>query len=176
MNKKSQQILAFILIGLGVLYLAANFINIDPSDIFWPLAMILLGLLFIFRPKSVAPDHAQFYFAGDKNFAENWTPQDEDLRMFAGDLFIDLGKVDLPTGKTRFAVRCFASDIDINLPADVGLSLSSTGFVVETKIKGESASHIMTGYNYKSSNYDAAEKKFDLITQSFAIEIGIREV
>jgi predicted membrane protein len=176
MNKRNQQILAFILIALGGLYLLANFINIEPSDIFWPLAMILLGLVFIFRPKSVAPEHAQFFFAGDKDFAENWEVRNEDLRMFAGDVFIDLGKADLPAGKTTFAVRCFASDIDINLPQDVGLKISSTGFVVESKIKGESASHVMTGLRYQSDNYASAEKKFDLITNSFAVEISIREV
>ena len=176
MNKKSQQTLAFILIGLGVLYLLANFIDIDPSDIFWPLAMILVGVLFIFRPKQVAPENAKFFFAGDKDFAENWTPQDEDLRMFAGDIFLDLGKANLPAGTTTFVVRCFASDIDINLPADVGLMIRSTGFVVETKIKGNSASNVMTGFNFKTDNYDQAEKKFDLITHSFAVELGIREV
>ncbi|MEN8240336.1 MAG: cell wall-active antibiotics response protein LiaF [Chloroflexota bacterium] len=176
MNKKSQQILAFILIALGGLYLAANFINIDPSDIFWPLAMIMIGLFFIFRPKGITAENAQFFFAGDKDYAANWQVQDENLNMFAGDIFIDLGKADLPAGRTTIGVRCFASDIDINLPEDVGLRVSSTGFVVETKIKGENTSHVMTGFNYKSPNYDSAEKKFDLITQSFAIELSVREV
>lgn len=176
MNKKSQQILAFILIALGGLYLVANFIRIDPSDIFWPLAMIMLGLFFIFRPKGITGENAQFYFAGDRDYAENWQVQDEFLNMFAGDIFVDLGKADLPVGKTTFTVRCFASDIDINLPEDVGLRISSNGFVVETRFKGENNSHVMTGFNYKSANYDTAEKKFDLFTQSFAAEIRVREV
>jgi predicted membrane protein len=176
MSKRNQQILAFFLIALGGLYMVANFINIDPSDIFWPLVLILLGLFFIFRPKSVAPENAKFYFAGDKRFGSDWKPQDEDLRMFAGDVFIDLGKADLPTGPTTFAVRCFASDIDILLPADVGLMISSTGFVVETKFDGDTKSNVMTGYHYKSDNYDTAQKKFDLYTQSFAVEIKVRSV
>jgi predicted membrane protein len=176
MSKRNQQILAFFLIALGGLYLLANFININPSDIFWPLVLILLGLFFIFRPKSVAPENAHVYFAGDKRFGSDWQPQDEDLRMFAGDLFIDLGKADLPSGTTTFSVRCFASDIDILLPADVGLQISSTGFVVETKLDGDTKSNVMTGYHYQSDNYDTAQKKFDLYTQSFAVEIKVRSV
>jgi predicted membrane protein len=124
----------------------------------------------------VAPEHSQFYFAGDKNFGSNWEPRDEDLRMFAGDLFIDLGNAKLPAGTTTFAVRCFASDIDINVPSDVGLRISSTGFVVESKFDGETKSNVMTGFDYKSDNYATAEKKFDLITQSFAVELTVRSV
>jgi predicted membrane protein len=176
MNKKSQQILAFVLIGLGSLYIVANLLDIDASKIFWPIVLILLGVLLIYRPKAIAPENAQFYFAGDRNYGSDWTPKDEDLRMFAGDLFIDLGKADLPTGTTRFTVRCFASDIDIIIPADVGLRISSTGFVVETKFDEDNVSNVMTGYSYKSENYDTAEKKFDLVTTSFAVEIGVRTI
>ena len=176
MNKRSQQILAFFLIALGGLYLLANFININPSDIFWPVVLILLGFLFILRPRSVAPENAKVYFAGDKKFGSDWQPQDEDLRMFAGDLYIDLGKADLPSGTTTFAVRCFASDIDILLPADVGLKISSSGFVVETKFDGESKSNVMTGLDYQTENYASAEKKFDLNTLSFAVDITVRSV
>jgi predicted membrane protein len=154
----------------------ANLLDIDASKIFWPIVLILLGVLLIYRPKAIAPENAQLYFAGDKNFGSDWTPKDEDLRMFAGDLFIDLGKADLPTGTTRFTVRCFASDIDIILPSNVGLRISSTGFVVETKFDGDDVSNIMTGYSYKSENYDTAEKKFDLITTSFAVEISVRTI
>lgn len=173
MSKRSQQILAFILIGLGGLYLIANFVNIDPSDIFWPLVLILIGALFIFRPKYVAPDNARVFFAGDKDFGSDWDVQDEDLRMFAGDISIDLDRAKLPAGKTTFSVRCFASDIDIHIPEDVGLKISSTGFVVETKFDGESKSNVMTGFDYQSDNFASAEKKLHLITQSFAVELNI---
>lgn len=176
MSKRSQQILAVVLIALGGLYLAANFINIDPSDIFWPLVLILLGLFFIFRPKSAAPENARVFFAGDKHFGADWQVQDEDLRMFAGDINIDLGKAPLPDGTTTFAVRCFASDIDVLVPADVGLRISSTGFVVETKIDGESKSNVMTGFDYQTGNYTSAAKKLDLVTQSFAVELNIRSI
>ena len=176
MNKRSQQILAFVLIGLGGLYIVANLLNISPSNIFWPIVLILLGVLFIYRPKAIAPDNAKVYFAGDRNYGQGWAAEDEELRMFAGDVFLDLGKAELPEGTTTFGVRCFASDIDILLPADVGLRIDSTAFVVETKFDGDSVSNIMTGYDYKSPNYDASTKKFHLITTSFAVDISVRTI
>ena len=60
--------------------------------------------------------------------------------------------------------------------ADVGLKIASTGFVVETKFDGDSVSNVMTGYDYRSENYDTAEKKFDLNTTSFAVDISIRTI
>ncbi len=174
MEKRGQQILAIFLIVLGGIYLAATFFNIDPGKLFWPLVFILLGAILIFRPKAIAPDHTRHYFAGDINLDENWSPQDQEIRMFAGDIDIDLGAIDLPAGETSYWVRFFAGDIHLDVPTDVGLRISATSFVVETKIYGESNTHVMTGYDYRSDNYDHAEKKFFLRVTSFAADIKVR--
>lgn len=176
MTKKNQQILAIFLIGLGLIYLAANFIHIDIGDLFWPMVLILVGLILVFRPKSLVPDNSRHMFAGDINIDQTWQPVDEEIRMFAGDIDIDLREVDLPEGDTNYAVRFFAGDITIYLPSDVGLKISSTGFVVESKIDGESVSNVMTGYEYVSENYDTAAKKFNLTTTAFAVDLKIKTV
>ena len=175
MNKRNQQFLAIFLILLGLLYLVANFVNIDPGNLFWPLAFIGAGILLIFRPKVIAPDHAEHYFAKDIYLDRNSTPGDKEVRMFAGDIDIDLRDMELEPGETYYAVRFFAGDITVDVPADVGLKVESTGFVVEVKIDGESTSNVMTGYNYKSQNYETAEKKFYLNTTAFAVDLKIRQ-
>jgi predicted membrane protein len=176
MTKRNQQFLALFLIGLGLLYFVANFIEIDAGDLFWPLVLILIGVILIFRPKSVIPDNSRHMFAGDVNIDSGWQPVDEELRMFAGDIDIDLRDIDLPEGDTHYAVRFFAGDINIILPSDVGLKISSSGFVVETKIDGESVSNVMTGWEYASENYETAEKRFNLTTTAFAVDLKIRNV
>lgn len=176
MTKRNQQILAIFLIGLGALYLAANFIKIDPGHLFWPLALILVGLILIFRPKSIVPDNSRHMFAGDVYVGSGWQPADEEVRMFAGDIDIDLREIDLPEGMTNYAVRFFAGDITIFLPSDIGLKISSTGFVVETKIDGNPVSNVMTGFEYTSENYETAAKKFNLITTSFAVDLKVKSV
>ena len=174
MTKRSQQILAIFLILLGVLYLAANFFNIDPGNLFWPLAFIAVGVLLIFRPKAIAPAHAEHYFAKDIHMGRNASTGDKEVRMFAGDIDIDLVEMDLDPGETLYVVRFFAGDITVDVPEDVGLKVESTGFVVEVKIDGESTSNVMTGYSYESDNYDSAEKKFFLNTTAFAVDLKIR--
>jgi lia operon protein LiaF len=176
MSKRSQQILALFLIALGGLYLIANFININPGDLFWPIVLILIGAILIFRPKSIVPENSRHLFAGDIHVGKSWQPVDEEVRMFAGDIDIDLREIDLPEGVTNYAVRFFAGDITIFAPSDVGLKISSTGFVVETKIDGESTSNVMTGYDYISDNYKTSLKKFHLATTSFAVDLKILNV
>ena len=174
MTKRSQQILAMFLILLGVLYLAANFFDIDPGNLFWPLAFIAIGVILIFRPKSITPEHAEHYFAKDIHVGRNASPGDKEVRMFAGDTDIDQVDMDLEPGETLYSVRFFAGDITVDVPEDVGLKIDSTGFVVEVKIDGESTSNVMTGYSYKSDNYDSSDKKFILSTTAFAVDLKIR--
>ena len=176
MTKRNQQILAFILIGFGALYLVANFINIDPGDFFWPIILILLGVVLIFRPKAIVPENSRHLFAGDIQIDKTWEPVDEEVRMFAGDIDIDLREIDLPEGTTHYTVRFFAGDITIYLPEDIGLKISSTGFVVEVKAGGDSTSNVMTGYDYTSENFATADKKFHLSTTSFAVDLKILTV
>jgi predicted membrane protein len=175
MTKRNQQILALFLIVLGILYLVANFMSIDPGKLFWPLAFIAIGAILIFRPKALAPDHAEYHFAKDIYLDRNWSPQDTEVRMFAGDIDIDLREMELTPGENFYAVKFFAGDITLDVPANVGLKINSTGFVVEVKMDGESTSNIMTGFNYQSSNYETAEKKFYLNTTAFAVDLKIRQ-
>lgn len=175
MTKRGQQFLALFLIALGLLYLVANFFeNIDAGELFWPLALILLGAVLIFRPKSIAPENAEHYFARDINLGSEWKPGDKEVRMFAGDIDIDLRRMDLNQGENHYWVKFFAGDITVDVPEDVGFKVDSTGFVVEAKIDGDSTSNIMTGYQYTSNNYDTADKKFILHTTSFAVDLKIR--
>lgn len=174
MTKRGQQILAIFLIGLGVLYLAANFINIDPGDLFWPLALIGLGAVLIFRPKAIAPENTRHYFAGDVDLARDWQEGDQEVRMFAGDIDIDLLDLDLQPGENHYWVKFFAGDINVDVPEGIGLKVDSNGFVVDTKIDGEKVSNVMSGFQYESENYAAAEKKFVLHTAAFAVDLKIR--
>lgn len=174
MTKRSQQILAFFLIALGGLYLVANFVDIDPGDLFWPLILIALGAVLIFRPKALAPDNTRHLFAGDVNLERDWQAGDQEVRLFAGDIDIDLRNMDLEPGENHYWVKFFAGDITVDVPEGVGLKVDSTGFVVESKIDGESVSNVMTGYQFESENFASAEKQFFLHTAAFAVDLKIR--
>ena len=174
MNRRGMQIIAWFLIGLGILYSIGIFVDIRIGDIFWPLVFILTGLLFIFRPEVIRPENVRFYFAGDVFIDEKWKPKDEEIRMFAGDVDVDLRKVALPDGETKMRVLCFAGEVTLDIPEDVGVWISTTGFVTETLIDGKRMEYIFSGTSYKTDGYESAKKKFRLETTSFAMDIKIR--
>ncbi len=174
MTKRGQQLLAIFLIVLGALYLAANIFNFDAGELFWPLVFIAVGTILIFRPRAIAPDNAEHYFARDITLDREWPAGGKEVRMFAGDIDIDLSRMELHPGENYYSVRFFAGDITVDVPAEVGLRVESTGFVVEAKVNGETSSNVMTGYTYQSVNFDTAEKKFILNTAAFAVDLKIR--
>lgn len=174
MEKKGQLIFAWVLIGFGLILIAGNFLTIDIGDIFWPLVIIVIGLILILRPQAITPVEARVLFAGDVDVDETWDENKREIRMFAGDINIDLTRMELPPGDTNFRVSFFAGDIDLRVPKDVGISISSAAFVTNTKINGEKMEYIFSGMDYRSEGYKEAKKKFNLRTRSFALDIKLR--
>ena len=174
MFDSGQKKLAWILIGFGVVLLFGNLINFDFGDIFWPMVIILIGLFLVFRPQVIYPGNAKVLFAGDVEVDEDWDLSKEEIRMFAGDVHVDLLNLDLPPGETNLRVLAFAGDVDLRVPKEVGVSISSEAFVTDSKIDGEKMEHVFTGLDYKSEGYESAKKKFNLSMRCFVSEIKLR--
>ncbi|MGD8457955.1 MAG: cell wall-active antibiotics response protein LiaF [Anaerolineales bacterium] len=176
MKTKGQLTFAWILIGFGALLLIGNFIGIDFGDIFWPLVFIVAGLLLIFRPQVISPAGARFYFAGDINVNSKWDMNKNDLRMFAGDVRIDLADLNLTSDETKFIISAFAGEVDIFAPQDVGVSISTMAFVTDSRIDGKKMEYIFSGMDYATEGYENASKKFKLIMQCFAADVKLKTV
>ena len=66
MGKKGQQWLAIGLIIVGGVLLAANYLPFTVDQIFWPMVLIVIGLLMVFRPSALRPEAGVHYaFDGD---------------------------------------------------------------------------------------------------------------
>jgi lia operon protein LiaF len=171
MKAKGQLQLAWILIGFGALLLIGNIFGIHFGDIFWPLVIITIGLLLIFRPQLISPAHAKYLFAGDVRVDKTWDMSKTEIRMFAGDVKIDLAELNLPSGETDFTVTAFASEVEIVAPQDVGVSITTTAFVTESRINGKKMEYVFSGMDFVTEGYEEANKKFNLIMQCFSAEI-----
>lgn len=174
MFDSGQKKIAWILIGLGIVSLVGNILNIDIGDIFWPMVIILIGLFFVFRPQVVNPANAKVFFAGDVEVDETWDLSKEEIRIFAGDIHIDLVNLELPTGEMNLRIRAFVGKVDMLVPKGIGVSISSEAFVTESKINGEKMENIFSGFDYESEGYNEAEKKFNLNMRCFVSEIKLR--
>jgi predicted membrane protein len=177
MDRKGQQLIAYSLIGLGVLLLAGNFFNIDPGRIIWPLVLIIAGVILVTRPQLFNPSgDVRYMFAGDIVIDENWTVRDEEIRLFAGDVKIDLARVDIPPGETIIAVRFFAGSINVRLPSAAALRVIGNGFVIDSEINGDKRDNILAGLQYESPEYEAAESQIQLLVSCFACDLDIVQV
>lgn len=177
MDRKGQQLIAYSLIGLGILLFLGNFFRIDPGRIIWPLVMIMAGILLVTRPQLFNPSgDVRYAFAGDIVLDENWKVQDEEVRLFAGDIKIDLARANIPAGETVIAVRFFAGDIDMRLPSAVALRVTGNGFVIDSEINGNKRDNILAGLQYSSPEYEAAECRIHLLLSCFACDLDIVQV
>jgi predicted membrane protein len=176
MKVKGQLTFAWILIAFGVLLLIGNFVGIDFGDIFWPLVLITVGLFLIFRPQVISPAHAKYYFAGDVNVNETWDMNKKEIRMFAGDVRINLADIKLSSDETNFVVTAFAGDVDIFAPQDVGVSISTMAFVTDSRINGKKMEYILSGMDYATEGYEEAKKKFKLFVQCFAADVKLETI
>lgn len=78
MRKQGQRFLAIILIGIGGIMFVSNFLDIDSSDIFWPLVLILVGIWFIWRPRlSKDGEIFNLKIIGEIERDGDWQLQDE---------------------------------------------------------------------------------------------------
>jgi predicted membrane protein len=176
MGKRGQQILAISLIALGGLLMAARFLDISPGRIFWPLMLLILGVILVVSPQSLRPSaNSRFAFAGDYFFGDSWEVQSQEFRMFAGDVEFDLANTEIPVGETFIQVYCFAGDLDVRVPAGVGVKIDTNAFVTDVKINGEKEEIIFSGLHYKSRGYDEAKRKLIFEWTSFASDVNLRQ-
>lgn len=176
MKTKGQLTFAWILIGFGVLLFIGNFVGINFGDIFWPLVLIVAGLLLIYRPQIISPVGAKFYFAGDIKVDRSWNMKKNEIRMFAGDVRIDLADLNLTSDETRFIITTFVSEVDIYAPQDVGVSISTMAFVTDSRIDGKKMEYIFSGMDFATEGYENSSKKFKLFMQCFVADIKLRTI
>ncbi len=152
MKKQTQILLGSALIGFGVLIMMSNLFNIDVGAICWPSVLILVGVLIIVRPRIA--------------------PEGTDVRML---LFADLrrsGKWDVMDQE----IWGFVGDVDIIVPEDIGISISSMGFVTEARLDGKKRGGFMTPVRYTSDNYESAAKRIRLEMISFVADLKVIRV
>ncbi|MBW8012818.1 MAG: hypothetical protein FVQ83_16500 [Chloroflexi bacterium] len=175
MRARGQRLFAILLIGIGGIMLTANFIEIDSSEIFWPLVLILIGIWFIFRPGlSQYGEVVRLKIIGEINRDGDWELKDEEILMFVGELDFDLTEAEIPLGETSLRILAFVSELDLRLPEGVGLSLSVNAFVSNAGIYEPKQEYIFSGMNYTSDDYASAERKIRVVISSFVAEVKVR--
>lgn len=178
MRNQTQLFFGLLVILIGVLFLIGNLFDISIGAFCWPIGLILVGLWLIMRPRMAGPDtNTNFLFLGDSERSGQWTVTDEEFYVFIGDMDLDFTKADIPVGETEIRAYGFISDIDMFVPADVGVAVHSSAFVTSFKAGGEGdEDSFLMPLNWQSDNYKVAERKIRLEGGHFIADIKVRQI
>lgn len=178
MRNQTQLFFGLLVILIGVLFLVGNLFDISIGAFCWPIGLILVGLWLIMRPRMAGPNTGtNFLFLGDAERSGQWTVTDEEFYTFIGDMDMDFTKADIPVGETQLRFYGFINDIDVFVPADVGVAVQSSAFVTSFKAVGEGdEDSFLMPLNWQSDNYKLAERKIRLEAGHFIADIKVRQI
>lgn len=177
MRNQGQFYLGAVIVLVGVLLLIGNVFHIDLGVLCWPSAFILLGIFLIMRPKMVEPGTEMTQkFLGEVKRTGHWQVGDEEFWYFVGDIELDMIKADIPQGETKIRTIGFVGDIDLYVPADVGVAVESTAFVSEVHLPDGKEENFLTPVQMRTPNYKVADKKILLKATCFVGDIKVRQI
>jgi lia operon protein LiaF len=177
MRNRGQVFVGAALVIIGVILAIGAIFRIDVWTFCWPLALILVGVWFLVRPRFLSQGTlSNVHFLGGVRRFGNWTVGNEEIWMFVGDVELDLMHADLPDGETILKIYGFVADVDVTLPESVGLSYTSTAFITDSRINERKLESIVMPVSYTSDNYATAQKRIRLETYFFVADVKVRVV
>ena len=175
MQNRSQLFFGALLVGVGALFLASNVLNINLWRFFFPAALMLIGASLIFRDRSRNPElPRRDKFIGDLNLVVNGHPNNEDVWVGVGDVDLDMSRASFPVGLTTYRFSGFVGDIDVLVPAGVGVKVRSSSVVSDIKLGDQSEEAVFSSAELVTPNYSNAERKLELLTSLFVSDVKVR--
>lgn len=168
MRQRGLIIIGSVFLTLGLISLLSSLLNIDFGALCFPIFLIFLGLLIIIRPRMIPSERAlNMRLLGDVRYYGDWSPKDLEVWSFVGNVRLDMSASPPPEGETEFRVMSFVGDTRVVVPPEVGVAVSSTGFVGDVWIDGQKYGGILTPVTYSSERYDDMARRVRLEIVSF---------
>ncbi len=176
MRNQGLMFIAILIIVAGVLLLIGNLFDIDLGTFCWPVGLILLGLFVLLRPRMAGPDvNSHVVFVGDLDRSGPGRLDSEEYWGFVLDATYDLTKYDIPPGETTIRGIAFVSDVEVFVPADVGLAVELGSFVSTLKLPGQDEqTNFLAPLTWRSDGYKLAERRVRLELTQFVGEVKVR--
>jgi lia operon protein LiaF len=176
MRNRGALFIGSLLVVFGLVLLLGNLLNINIWALCWPIGLILVGAWLLLRPRLALPGTSVNirFIADDKRYGV-WQAGNEEFWSFIGDIRLDLTQADIPSGETTLQMYGFVNDLDILVPQDLGLSISSIAFLTSARINGHRSDRFLMTDTYTSGNYASAERKIRLETYSFVTDLDVKQ-
>lgn len=174
MQNRTTLVIGIGLVTLGVIAIFNTLFHINLWSILLPLLIIGIGLIIIFRPKTLdANTNFVFKPLGDVDFFGDWQVSPQEIWFFVGDVELDFSQAIIPDGITHIKLFSFVGDIRIREPQGAGLQVSSKAFITDSKVHGHKQDHFLTSLDYASLDYEIQSKKVVVDSWFFVGEIRI---
>jgi lia operon protein LiaF len=174
MRNKTMVIFGAGIILLGVVMLLGNYFDFDLGSFFCPAVIILLGVWLLVSPRrKERAGNLRIAPFGDVKRYGDWQAADEDILMFVGDVKLDYSQADLMPGETHLRLSGFVSDVDIIVPEDVGLSVSSIAFVSDMNLNRQKMERFFFPFDYTSPGYAEKERQLKIEMFFFVVDADI---
>lgn len=174
MQNRTTLVVGIGLVTLGIIAIFNTLFHVNLWSILLPLFIIGIGLLIVFRPKTLdANTNFVFKPLGDIDFKNTWQVSPQEIWFFVGDVELDFSQAIIPDGTTRIKLFSFVGDIRIREPQSAGLQVSSKAFITDSKVHGHKQDYFLTALNYASPDYANQSKKVIVDSWFFVGEIRV---
>lgn len=177
MGVNRQLIIGGLILIVGLLLLLGTVFNLNLGAICWPSVLILLGIWMLARPRMTAPGPGlKVLFLGDIRRSGDWQLANEDFLTFIGDIRLDMTTAKIPEGETRLGIYGFIGDITLTIPEQVGVAVSSMGFVSNARLWTGKRESFLLPIDQVSEGYTEAQSKVRIETYCFISELKVKRV
>jgi lia operon protein LiaF len=175
MHSKWQIYVGIFIILIGLMSLIGVVFDVDVGVFCAPMGLIALGVWLLLRPRLAGPDTAvRLRLLGDVRRRGDWQVTDEEIWVIIGNVRLDLSSADVPLGETKIRVFGFVGEVSVLVPEGVGVSISSSSFVTDARIFGQKRDGIFYPVTFASEGYERAERKVQLETMHFVVNLRVR--
>ncbi len=169
-------LLGALLILWGVLSLIGTLFHVNAGAFCLPVALIVLGVWLLVYPRVIAPSTGFHLLPlGDLRRSGAWSVANEEIWIGVGDVKLDMTQAEIPAGETTLRVLGFVGDVNLRLPQNVGIAVSSAAAVADAKILGRHYHNVFGPLHVASDGYETAERKVRLEVTTFVADLHVEQ-
>lgn len=177
MQNQGQLFLGALLVIAGFLFLLGALFDINIAAFCWPLFLIVLGAWLIARPRMVSQNtRVTQRLWGDLERDGAWPVRDEEFWTLLGDIELDMTSAAIPSGETRLRFYTIAGDLELRVPAGVGVSIMASGVAMSVKLDDRQQEGFLSGIQMTSAGYEWAERRIRIEIASIIGDVEVRQI
>jgi hypothetical protein len=176
MRNRGQLVIGGAVILIGLMLLVGALLDVEAGVFCLPVALILAGIWVLVRPQLVAPGTGvAMRLLGDVRRSGVWEVTEGEFWVGIGDVRLDLTEAEVPIGKTSLRIYGFIGDVRLVVPEGIGVSVASTALISDARVLGRKTDTFLGTFYWESEGFEAAERKVQLETIHFIINMRITQ-